>query len=220
MIQLKNVTKEYASGDEKLLALDNVNLTIEDGDMLAIMGTSGSGKTTLLNIIGCMDKLSSGEYFYNEEAVHKLHGKAREQFRREHIGFVFQQFALLNDYTVFENVEIPLLAAGKSKKQRKEIVNGLLEQFGIEKLKDKRPTKISGGQQQRCAIARALAAGNDILLADEPTGALDSKTSAEIMDVLCEVNKAGKTIILVTHDEKVAARANHMVRIEDGKLLA
>lgn len=220
MIKLNNVTKIYETGNIKTNALNGICLNIEDGEMIAIMGPSGSGKSTLLNIIGCMDSLTSGKYEYNGCDVSALKRSHLNGFRKEHISFVFQNFALMKDYTVYENVELPLLTRNVAKKERKKIVKEKLELMGISELAKKFPTQISGGQQQRCAIARALAAGNDMILADEPTGALDSKTGNDIMDVLKQVNELGKTVIIITHDRNVANKCNRIIEIEDGKIKA
>ena len=224
MIQLKNVTKVYETGGVKTPALNGISLDIKDGEYISIMGTSGSGKSTLLNILGGMDTLTTGEYYYNDIAVHKLKGNALHNFRKENVSFIFQQFALMKHYTVFENVEIPLIANGLSKKQRKEIVMEKLKAMGIADLAKKLPANISGGQQQRCAIARALALRAlllhpQIVLADEPTGALDKKTGVEIMETLRSVNDIGKTLIVITHDEKIADMGDRILNIEDGRLI-
>lgn len=219
VITLEHITKTYGKGENATIALQDVSLKIEAGEMLAIMGSSGSGKSTLLNMIGCMDQFDEGEYYYEKESVHKLKGQQLHQFRKKHIGFVFQQFALMNQYTVYENVELPLCIQNVPRKERKTRVLQSLEQMGIANLAKKMPTKISGGQQQRVAIARALASQNELILADEPTGALDSNTSKEIMDILQELNEQGKTIIVVTHDKNVANRTKRIVHMEDGKIL-
>ncbi len=218
MITLKKINKTYGHGENATHALKDISLEIQEGEMIAIMGTSGSGKSTLLNILGCMDQSDSGEYLYREIAVHKLNNQPLHRFRKEHIGFVFQNFALMNQYTVYENVELPLSIQNVPKKERKERVYAALTQMGIRDLAKKLPTKISGGQQQRCAIARALASGNELILADEPTGALDVNTGNEIMDILEELNRQGKTIVIVTHDPKIAARAGRILYMEDGRL--
>lgn len=218
MIQLSDITKVYKNSGNLTPVLSNVSLMIENGETVAVMGASGSGKTTLLNIIGCMDTPTSGTYLYGDTPVHALNRTKTEHFRKEHICFIFQQFALLNDYTVYENVELPLRARNIPLRQRKKMVMDCLEQVGIADLAKKLPTKISGGQQQRCAIARALVSGCDIVLADEPTGALDSKTGQEIMDILLGLSSQGKTVILVTHDENIAKRAGRIIRITDGRL--
>lgn len=220
MITLEHITKTYGKGESATTALRDVSLAIEEGEMLAIMGTSGSGKSTLLNMIGCMDRFDDGEYYFEKEAVHKLSGRRLHQFRKQHIGFVFQQFALMNQYTVYENVELPLCIQNLPRKERKKRVMQALEQMGIANLAKKMPTKISGGQQQRCAIARALASQNEVILADEPTGALDKNTSKEIMDILQDLNEQGKTIIVVTHDSAVAERTKRIVCMEDGRIVS
>jgi len=218
MIELKDVTKIYNKKERQTAALDAASLKIEKGEMVAVMGASGSGKTTLLNMIGCMDVMDEGEYWFEDVAVHKLRGRSLDRFRREHIGFVFQQFALLMDYTVLENVEIPLRAVNMVKKKRREVALEWLCKVGMEAYADKYPTKLSGGQQQRCAIARALVSGTPVILADEPTGALDSKTGQEIIGLLKELNEMGKTVIIVTHDERVAVQCGRVIRIMDGKI--
>lgn len=218
MIQLQDVSKVYEGSDYKTVALDQVNLTIEEGEFLAVMGPSGSGKTTLLNIIGCMDSPTEGKYLLMEKDIAGYKEKELTEVRKEHVSFVFQNFALMPDYTVFENVEIPLLAKNVNRKDRKKIIMDKLEMIGIASLANKLPSQISGGQQQRAAIARALAADNPIILADEPTGALDQHTSMELMDVLERINQEGKTIILITHDQKVADRAKRIIYIVDGHL--
>lgn len=219
MIKLEQICKVYSNGECSVDALKGINLNIEQGDYIAIMGRSGSGKSTLLNIIGGMDTLTTGEYYYEDIAVHALKQGDLHRFRKEHVSFIFQQFALMNHYTVYENVQIPLLAKGYHKKKRREIVMEKLELLGIADLEKKLPIHISGGQQQRCAIARALAADNELILADEPTGALDKKTSMEIMDILDTIHKEGKTIIVITHDPEVAARADAIIHIEDGVII-
>lgn len=219
MITLKNITKTYGQGDSATIALKDVSLSIKKGEMIAIMGTSGSGKSTLLNIIGGMDCFENGEYLYEQIDVHKLSKHRLHQFRKKHIAFVFQQFALMNQYTVYENVEVPLLIQRVSMKERKQRVLDSLEQMGIKELAKKYPSKISGGQQQRCAIARALASGNDLILADEPTGALDHKTGESIMQILKELHQQGKTIVLVTHDKNIASFAQRILYMEDGSIV-
>lgn len=218
MITLKNINKTYGNGENTTPALRGVSLEIAEGEMLAVMGKSGSGKSTLLNILGCMDTFDSGEYLYQNMEIHKLGGQQLHQFRKEHVGFVFQHFALMNQYTVYENVELPLSIQNVPKKERKEKVYEALKWMGIENLARKMPTKISGGQQQRCAIARALASGNELILADEPTGALDFNTGTEIMNILEALNKQGKTIVIVTHDSEIAARTQRILYMEDGKI--
>lgn len=218
MIKLTGVTKIYDKDDAENTALKEVSLTVENGELLAVMGTSGSGKTTLLNMIGCMDKITKGQYMYDDIEVNKLKQRDLDKFRKAHISFVFQHFALMNDYTVFENVEVPLLCKKISRSRRKKIVMDCLEKMGISDLAKKYPTKISGGQKQHCAIARAITSGNDIILADEPTGALDKATGNEIMNIFKSLNEQGKTIIIVTHDIEIANQCNRIISIEDGVL--
>ena len=215
MIELENVTKDYISGNAVTHALRGVDLKIEFGEFTAIMGTSGSGKSTLLHILGGMDTLTGGKYRFDNEIVSDYDLEKLQKFRKKYISFVFQNFALMNKFTVYENVEMPLLA--RRIKNRRGIITEQLEKMGIADLQKKLPTQLSGGQQQRCAIARALAADTPILLADEPTGSLDKKTSSEIMDCFEEIARE-KTIILITHDPDIAKRCKRIVRIEDGSL--
>lgn len=218
MIKLENVSKVYKTGDLEVMALSGVNLTIEDGQMLAIMGPSGSGKSTMLNILGLMDNVTSGDYYIDDVKINELKGNKKHDFRKNHISFVFQNFALMNRYNVFENIELPLLAGKAKKSERKKIVEHNMELVGIKELAKKYPHQLSGGQQQRCAIARALASGNDIILADEPTGALDQKTGQDIIDIFKKVNELGKTVIIVTHDSNVANQCKKTIHIVDGKI--
>lgn len=220
MIQLNNVVKIYNKGTSSAVAaLNGVTLTIGDGEFVSIMGPSGSGKSTLLHILGCMDTMTEGEYELDGIRVQDLKPEQLHKIRGSKISFVFQQFALMNTYTVFENVELPLLSQKVGKKERKRIVNEKLNQLGIADLARKLPGKISGGQQQRTAIARALASGSSIILADEPTGALDQHTSQEVMEVLKEINEEGKTIIIVTHDPNIASRTKRCIQIVDGRIV-
>ena len=219
MISLSHIQKVYHTGDVEFHALNDISLEIKEGEFLAIMGSSGSGKSTLLHILGCMDSPTGGEYRFEDTLVSDLKPAQLDTFRKKKMGYVFQQFALMKQYTVFENVEIPLIADNVPKKKRKELVNEALEKMKILDLADKLPTQISGGQQQRVAIARALLSGGKVLLADEPTGALDKKTGTDIMNVIKELNEDGMTIIMVTHDERIAAYADRVVRIEDGYIV-
>lgn len=219
MIKLIHVKKDYTEGGVITNALKDINLEVKDGEFVAIMGASGSGKSTLLHILGGMDKLTSGEYYYNDEAVHDMSMGRLNIFRRDHVSFVFQNAALMKYYTVAENIEMPLLSMNVGKKERKKIIEEKMEVVGIAHLAKKLPIHISGGEQTRTAIARALAGDNELLLADEPTGALDQTTGKEIMEVFKKVHEMGKTIILITHDPNVAAYADRIIRIEDGKII-
>ncbi|AEE95842.1 ABC transporter ATP-binding protein [Mahella australiensis] len=218
MIKIKNLVKVYKGETYETRALDGIDLTIEDGEFVAVMGPSGSGKSTLLNVIGCMDTLTEGEYYLDDYEIHKLKLKELHKVRREKISFVFQHFALMSNFSVYENVEVPLLAKNVNKSRRKKIVYEKLKMLGIDNLADKLPTQISGGQQQRAAIARALTSDNDIILADEPTGALDRKTGQDLMNMLTDINALGKTIIVVTHDDKVASATKRIINIVDGRI--
>ena len=219
MIKLIHVKKDYTEGGVITNALKDINLEVKDGEFVAIMGASGSGKSTLLHILGGMDKLTSGEYYYNDEAVHDMSMGRLNIFRRDHVSFVFQNAALMKYYTVAENIEMPLLSMNVGKKERKKIIEEKMAAVGIAHLAKKLPIHISGGEQTRTAIARALAGDNELLLADEPTGALDQTTGKEIMEVFKKVHEMGKTIILITHDPNVAAYADRIIRIEDGKII-
>ena len=219
MIRLKNIFKSYGSENVKCNALKGITLTIDTGEYLAIMGPSGSGKTTLLNILGGIDRADSGEYLYDNLKVNEMTNAMLHKFRRDYVSFVFQNFELINYYTVFENVEMPLFARRMSASQRKKKVCEALELAGIEALRKKLPIHISGGERQRCAIARALVSDNNLLLADEPTGALDIKTGEGIMRVFDNLKKTGRTIVLITHNPDVAGRADRIVNISDGNIV-
>ena len=219
MIKLKHIAKEYRSDAVVTPALTDIDLKIEAGEFIAIMGASGSGKTTLLNIIGCMDAPTAGTYLFDGRDLSRAKEKQLSSIRGRRIAFVFQHFALIDDYTVFENVEVPLLKQAMSKAERKKKVLTALEAVGISELARKKPTHISGGQKQRAAIARAIACGADVILADEPTGALDRKTGKEIMGIFSELNAMGKTIILITHDAQIASYAKRLITIQDGRIL-
>lgn len=217
MIKLENIEKIYYGKKVEVNALSGVNLEIGRGESVAVVGTSGSGKTTLLNILGAMIHPTSGTYMYEGVDVTKLGKKKFHQFRKEHVSFVFQHFELMDNYSVYENVEMPLLARGV--KKRKEKVEKYMELMGIEALARKTPNCLSGGEKQRCAIARALVADTDLILADEPTGALDSRTTDNILNVFEEVHSMGKTVVLITHDQNVASRCGRILNIEDGRLV-
>lgn len=217
MIILENIIKDYSNKEQVTHALRGIDVTIQDGEFVAIVGTSGSGKSTLLNIIGAMDHATSGKYIFDGKEITSCNLKELHKFRKENISFVFQNFALMDKYTVYENVEMPLIA--RHIRHRKSIVMDYLERMGIAELKNKIPSHLSGGQQQRCAIARAMAADTPVLLADEPTGALDQNTGNEIMKCFEEINKNGKTVILITHDINIANRCKRIIHIEDGKIV-
>ena len=218
MIRLENISKIYDAKIDTTKALDNVSLQINDGELVAIMGPSGSGKSTLLNILGCMDTATEGKYYVDDVEVSMLKKSQRDSFRKKNIGFVFQHFALMDYYTAYENIELPLIANNVRKSERKKIVQQQLEHLGIASQRNKLPKKMSGGQQQRVAIARALVTNVDLILADEPTGALDQKTGQEVLALLKEINSTGKTVIIVTHDEKIAADCNRVIMIQDGRI--
>lgn len=218
MIELKNISKKFYIGSEEIKALDDVDLTIEKGDFIAIIGPSGSGKSTLMNILGLLDVPDSGEYILDGTAVNKLKENELAVIRNKKIGFIFQNFNLLTKMNAIENVQLPLMYRGMEDKESKKIAYEVLEQVGLKGREKHLPSQLSGGQQQRVAIARAIAGKPEIILADEPTGALDSKTSLEIMQKLKELNENGQTIILITHDITVAKQAKKIVKILDGKL--
>lgn len=219
IIDLKHIAKEYRSDTIVTPALTDIDLSIDTGEFVAIMGASGSGKTTLLNIIGCMDIPTTGTYLFDGMDLSLSRERQLSSIRGKRIAFVFQHFALIDDYTVFENVEVPLIKQNYAKAERKKKVLAALKAVGISELARKRPVHISGGQKQRVAIARAMACGADIILADEPTGALDSKTGKEIMRLFSDLNNAGKTIILITHDRQIAFYAKRLITIQDGRIL-
>ena len=220
IIELKHIAKEYHSDAVVTPALSDIELTVEKGEFIAVMGASGSGKTTLLNIIGCMDVSTSGTYIFDGMDLSHEKEKNLSAIRGKRIAFVFQHFALIDEYTVFENVEVPLLKQALSKAERKKKVTSALKTVGITELSGKKPTHISGGQKQRVAIARAIACGAEVILADEPTGALDSKTGKEIMGIFSDLNATGKTVILITHDRQIASYAKRLITIQDGRILS
>lgn len=219
MICLKNVSKRYVGDEYDVLALNQLSLEIQDGEFVAITGASGSGKSTLLNLIGCMDSASEGELYIDSIPLHHASAGKLDQIRKQYISFVFQHFALMPEFTVYENVEIPLLARNYPKKERKERIRGALKRLGIEGYEKKYPDQLSGGQQQRVAIARALVADSPIILADEPTGAIDTKNTQQLMEFLIEINQSGKTVILVTHSDLVAQYAKRVIRLNDGLMI-
>lgn len=219
MIELKGIVREYRNGDVVTPALTGIDLCIGKGEFAAVMGASGSGKTTLLHIMGCMDAPTSGTYRLDGEHLERASEKRLSAIRGQKISFVFQHFALLEDCTAAENVALPLLRQRMSGAERRAKVLAALEQVGIADLARRKPSQLSGGQKQRTAIARAMVCGADILLADEPTGALDSRTGAEIMGVFQELNRMGKTIVIITHDRQVASCANRLIEMQDGRII-
>lgn len=219
LIEIKNVYKIYIMGTEKVYANDNVNLTIEKGEFVAIVGKSGSGKSTLMNIIGALDKPTSGKYFLNGKDTSEMTDDELADIRNHYIGFIFQQYNLLPKLTLLENVELPLLYAGVSTSERKMRALESLSRVGLKEKYSQYPNQLSGGQQQRVSIARALAGNPSLLLADEPTGALDSKTSRDVLNFLKQLHSEGNTIIMITHDNGIALDANRVVRIQDGQII-
>ena len=213
LIEIKDMMKIYNPGENEVRALDGINLTVEQGEFVAIIGQSGSGKSTLMNMIGCLDIPTSGTYFLNGKNVEKL-----TEIRNEEIGFIFQGFNLISNLTAIENVELPLIYRRVPAAQRHKLSKEALVKVGLEHRMDHRPNQMSGGQQQRVAIARALAAAPPVILADEPTGNLDSKSSKEIMNILRSLHSEGRTVILITHDDGIASTAERIIRIMDGKI--
>lgn len=219
LIELNNITKSYPLGDTELSILKNINLTIESGDFVAIMGPSGSGKSTLMNILGCLDKPSSGTYKLEGKAIEHLSPDELATIRNQKIGFVFQGFNLLSRTSALENVELPMVYANISASQRAKRATEALEKVGLKERIHHQPNQLSGGQQQRVAIARAIVNEAPIIFADEPTGNLDTKMSVEIMDLFKKLNETlGRTIILVTHEEDIAQYAKRIIKIVDGEI--
>lgn len=216
LLLLKDLNKSYNIGNEKVYALKNINFRVDDGEFIAVIGPSGSGKSTLMNIIGCLDMPDCGEYYINDENITKLSDNKLAKIRNLKIGFIFQSFNLLPRLTALENIELPLIYRGLNKKDTIEKSMKAAEMVGISDRIAHRPNEMSGGQQQRTAIARAIAGEPDIILADEPTGNLDSKSGKEIMEILVNLNNKGKTIILITHDLSMAQYAGRMLKICDG----
>lgn len=219
MIRTENLSMVFTTEDVQTRALNNVNLEIKQGEFVAIMGPSGCGKSTLLNILGTLDIPTSGKYFINEKEMTKMNENQLSSFRKKNIGFVFQSFNLIDELTVFENVELPLVYLGIQKKERISKVMNVLEQMNIAHRVKHFPQQLSGGQQQRVAIARAIVTDCPLILADEPTGNLDSTNGVEVMTLLQQLNKQGTTIIMVTHSERDAGYANRVIYLLDGKIV-
>ncbi len=220
MLQLRSISKAYRLGEEELTILHDINLTVLRGDYTAIVGTSGSGKSTLMNILGCLEQPSTGEYYFDARAISKLSDNDRTDLRNLQIGFVFQQFNLLPRLSALQNVMLPMAYAGYSPLERRERAETLLERVGLADRLANRPNQLSGGQQQRVAIARALVNQPQVLLADEPTGALDSRTGGEVIELISGLHAGGLTIVLVTHDASVAQNSERIIQIQDGRITA
>ncbi len=218
VIRMSGIEKSYAMGENTLKVLKGISLTVKEGEFLAILGPSGSGKSTLMNVIGCMDSFDGGEYFLSGKAVHLMNDDMLTDMRNEYIGFVFQKYHLISKYNILRNVMMPLLIRGQTAAQAEQTARERLIQLGMEDRMEHKPSELSGGQQQRAAIARALAGNPKLLLADEPTGALDSATGKEVLRLFCELNEKGHTIVMITHDMNVAKNAGRIVHIVDGEL--
>jgi len=216
MIEMKQLRKKYITGKVEFEALRGIDLNVTSGEFIAVVGPSGSGKSTLMNIMGCLDVPTSGEYLLEGQQVNKMSSNRLADIRNRKVGFVFQAFNLLPYATAYENVEVPLLFARINGRRRRQRINELLDQVGLSDKAPNKPTELSGGEMQRVAIARALANEPDLILADEPTGNLDSKSGGEIVDIFCGLWKAGKTVIIITHDVSIAKRTQRIVRLKDG----
>ena len=220
MIELKDIYKIYSDGDSEIRALDGVSLNISEGEFVAIVGQSGSGKSTCMNIIGCLDVPTSGSYHLNGIDVSTMKDDELAVVRNQTLGFIFQQYNLIPKLTLLENVELPLVYRGYAPAKRKELALAALEKVGLADRYKKYPSQLSGGQQQRVSIARALAGSPRVILADEPTGALDSKTGKDVLEFLQKLNAEGTTVVMITHDNGIAAQAKRIVRIADGRIIS
>ena len=218
MIEMQDIVKQYTLGGETIYALDHISLRVEKGEYFTIIGPSGSGKSTLMNLIGCLDTADSGSYLLNGKPIRKYRERQLAEVRSKQIGFIFQGFNLLPRLSALENVELPMIYQGVRASERKKRAVAALERVGLGERMKHRPNQLSGGQQQRCAIARAIAVHPSLILADEPTGNLDQKTGREILTIFDELHQTGNTIVLITHDPKVARCGQRMIRIEDGRL--
>lgn len=218
VIRMSGIKKSYKMGDSTLTVLKGISLTVNEGEFLAILGPSGSGKSTLMNMIGCMDSFDEGEYYLSGQPIHTMNDNRLTDIRNEYIGFIFQKYHLISKHTILRNVMMPLLIRGESAAEAEVKARERLIQLGMGERMDHKPTELSGGQQQRAAIARALVGNPKLLLADEPTGALDSATGKEVLKLFKELNEKGHTIVMITHDLNVAKSAGRIVRIVDGEL--
>ena len=218
LIKVEDLCKIYNPGENEVRALDHVSLEIKKGELVAIIGQSGSGKSTFMNMLGCLDVPTSGKYYLNGTDVSEMSDNELSEVRNREIGFIFQGFILIANLNAIENVELPLIYRGIDRKTRHQLAIDSLKMVGLEKRMDHKPSEMSGGQQQRVAIARAIAAQPPVILADEPTGNLDSASSREILGILKKMHKTGRTVILITHDNGIAAQARRVVRIMDGKI--
>ena len=219
LIEFRSVSKYYYMGDETVRAADEITISIYAGEFVAIVGKSGSGKSTCMNIIGCLDVPTSGEYLLDGRSVGELNKNELAEIRNDKLGFIFQQYNLLPKLNVLDNVAVPLMYSGKGRRERRDIAREKLENLGLgDKLKNL-PTQLSGGQQQRVSIARALANSPSVILADEPTGALDSKTGLDVLDTLHQLHSQGNTVVLITHDSSIASTADRVIRLEDGRVV-
>lgn len=218
LIRVENICKIYHPGDNEVRALDGVNLTIGAGELVAVVGHSGSGKSTLMNILGCLDVPTGGKYYLNGSDVSCLSDNELSDIRNRQIGFVFQGFNLIHNLDAIGNVELPLIYRGMDRRSRREAARRALELVGLEERLRHKPSEMSGGQQQRVAVARAIAARPPLILADEPTGNLDSRTSGEIMEILKGLHRAGRTVVIITHDLDIAAQARRVIYIRDGQI--
>ena len=218
LVEIQDISKIYNPGENEVRALDHISLTIQKGEFVAIIGQSGSGKSTLMNMIGCLDVPTEGTYILNGQNVSKLSDNELSDIRNQEIGFIFQGFNLIANLTAQEHVELPLIYRGVPKKERHELSVAALKKVGLAHRMDHRPSEMSGGQQQRVAIARAIAQAPPVILADEPTGNLDSASSMEILDILKQLHAENRTVILITHDNDIAKQAKRVIRIKDGKI--
>ena len=220
LVEVKDMCKVYNPGENEVRALDHVNVSIDENEFVAIIGHSGSGKSTLMNMLGCLDVPTSGTYLLHDQDVSRMSDDELSDIRNREIGFIFQGFNLIPNLTALENVELPLIYRGVSKKDRVELSKDALMKVGLEKRMNHKPSEMSGGQQQRVAIARAIAQAPPVILADEPTGNLDSGSSKEIMGILKSLHQEGRTVIIITHDNDIAAQAERVIRIKDGYIEA